>query len=425
MELIGLADCNNFFVSCERVFHPSLRGVPVVVLSNNDGCIIARSNEAKQLGFKMGEPFFKARLRIEKERVAVFSSNYNLYGDMSRRVMSLLRKLTHGTEQYSIDECFLDLRHLGTPEETHRYGLEIVRKVSRGTGIPISLGIAPTRTLAKLASRYAKKYAGYHQCCMIETDAKRRKALTQVAIEDIWGIGRQQTARLHELGIHRAIDFADKSKMWVRKHFPVTTLRTWMELNGISCIETYEPPQKQSICTSRSFADQGITDHSLLLEAVANFASHCGKKLREQHSCCSRLTVFAHTSRFESDSLLSDAISADAHFDVPTRSTQEIIQAAVQTLRRRLKPHPYAYKKAGVILWALSPDEAVQQDLFDPVDRQRQDRLAEVIDEINRKNGYDKVRLAIQGADKLFGLKREFVSQQYTTNLQQIIELEV
>ena len=310
MELIGLADCNNFFVSCERVFCPSLNGVPVVVLSNNDGCIIARSNEAKKLGFKMGEPFFQAKLRIEQHGVAVFSSNYNLYGDMSRRVMSLLRKMTPSIEQYSIDECFLDMSNMGTPEETRARGLEIVKRVGKGTGIPISIGIATTRTLAKLASKYAKKYPGYHQCCLIDTEEKRRKALAGMPIEDIWGIGRKQTQQLHELGIYRALDFAEKSKAWVRGHFNITTVRTWMEMNGISCIDTYEPPQKQSICTSRSFPDQGITDHNILVEAVANFASRCGKKLREQHSLCGQLTVFAYTSRFNENEP-SDMISAD------------------------------------------------------------------------------------------------------------------
>ena len=420
--MIGLADCNNFFVSCERVFCPSLRDVPVVVLSNNDGCIIARSNEAKALGIKMGEPYFQARALLEEHGVAVFSSNYNLYGDMSRRVMSLLRKLTPAIEQYSIDECFLDMSHMGTPEETRARGLDIVKQVGRGTGIPISIGIAATRTLAKLASKYAKKYPGYHQCCLIDTDEKRRKALSGVPVEDIWGIGRKQTLQLHNLGIHRAIDLAEKPKSWVRSHFSITTVRTWMELNGISCIDTYEPPQKQSICTSRSFPDQGITDHAVLTEAVANFASRCAKKLREQHSVCSQLTVFAYTSRFNPGEP-ADAIHRDAQFTIPTNSSQEIIRMAAATLRRDLKPHPFAYKKAGVILWGISSDTAVQQDLFDPVDRRRQERIAQAVDAINRKNGFDKVRLAVQGTDVRFGLKHEHASQQYTTNLQQVIEI--
>lgn len=212
MPLFGLADCNNFYCSCERVFQPDLRDKPVVVLSNNDGCIIARSNEAKALGLKMGEPFYKVRDLLDRNGVAVFSSNYNLYGDMSRRVMSLLSRYTPALEVYSIDEAFLDLSGMGTSDQLLSYSRDMVRAVTKGTGIPISLGIAPTRTLAKMASKFAKKYKGYQGVCLMDTEEKREKALKLFDISDVWGIGPRHTATLSYHGIHTAWDFTQKSE---------------------------------------------------------------------------------------------------------------------------------------------------------------------------------------------------------------------
>ena len=233
MELFGLVDCNNFYCSCERVFHPDLIGKPVVVLSNNDGCVIARSNEAKALGLKMGDPFYQVKDMLEKNNVAVFSSNYNLYGDMSKRVMSLLSRYTPKLTQYSIDEAFLDFSGMDNLQE---YGKEIVRRIVKGTGIPVSLGIAPTKTLAKMASKYAKKYKGYEGVCLIDTDEKREKALKLFEIGDVWGIGHRNTKKLEYYGIKSARDLTQKSASWVQKELSVTGLRTWKELQGESCI---------------------------------------------------------------------------------------------------------------------------------------------------------------------------------------------
>ena len=420
MQLFGLADCNNFFCSCERVFHPELRNVPVVVLSNNDGCVIARSEESKRLGLKMGVPLYQVRDLIEANQVAVFSSNYTLYGSLSNRVMSLLAQYTPHLTQYSIDEAFLDLSGLGDSLYLKAYGERIAAYVRKATGIPISLGIAETKTLAKVASKYAKKYPGYKGCCMIDTAEKRVKALADFDIKDVWGIGRHLYKTLNYYGINTAAEFVNKSESWIRGKFNVVVLQTWKELNGISCIDVEELPEKKSICTSRSFADQGVTDHSVLEEAVANFAASCSDKLRRQKSCCRGITVFAYTSRFRTD-VPPHVIHQSVTLSTPTQSSVEIIGAALHLLRTNMRKETYAYKKAGVILWDISSCLQIQQDLFDPINREKQAALMKAIDAINKKNGRDKIRVAVQGTDFRFGLKREFLSKQYTTNIKDII----
>lgn len=420
MQLFGLADCNNFYCSCERVFHPELRNVPVVVLSNNDGCIIARSEESKQLGLAMGAPLYQVRELLENNHVAVFSSNYTLYGSLSKRVMSLLSKYTPQLDQYSIDEAFMDFSNLGDAGYIKSYGEQIASDVRRSVGIPISIGIAPTKTLAKVASKYAKRYPGYKGCCLIDTEEKRQKALERLNVADVWGIGRKLRKTLDYNSIKTAADFANKSDGWIKSRFNISVQRVWKELNGISVIDIEELPEKQSICTSRSFADQGITDHTILEEAVAYFASRCASKLRQQKSCCSGITVFAYTSRFRTDTP-SHAIHQSIHLPVPVQSSTEIISTALTMLRANYQSGCYAYKKAGVILWNICSQHAVQQDLFDPVDRQKLAALSRAIDAINRKNGHDKVRVAVQGTDIRFGLKCEYLSHQYTTNINDLL----
>ena len=422
--MIALVDCNNFFVSCERVFRPDLRNTPCVVLSNNDGCVIARSNEAKALGIKMGAPFYQVRELLEKNGVAVFSSNYVLYGDMSRRVMTLLSAYTPKLDIYSIDEAFLDFSGMGTAEELMPYARDMVRFITRGTGIPISLGIAPTRTLAKMASKFAKKYKGYHSVCMINSDEKREKALKLFDIADVWGIGRRIGVRLKSIGVETAWDFVQRSEAWVRRELTVTGLRTWKELRGESCISIEDLPNKKSICTSRSFPDEGLNSLDTLEEAVANFAAHCSRKLKEDKAVCGAMTVFAYTSRFRND-LPSDYLQANTYFQVPTNDVMELIFGAVKVLRDNWKSGStdYFYKKAGVIVWDICSDNAVQGDLFDTVDRGKRTALAKAIDEINRKNGFNAVRVAVQGYDTKWRLKREHVSKRFTTNINEIIDV--
>ena len=448
--MIGLADCNNFYCSCERVFRPDLIGKPVGVLSNNDGCVIARSEEAKALGYKMGDPFYQVKGKLEAEGVAIFSSNYTLYGSLSNRVMSMLSHYSPHIDQYSIDESFFDVDQsmaerffqdnlkendtfLNNESLLHQYGARISADVLRAVGIPISIGIAETKTLAKIGSKFAKKYKGYQGCCLIDTDERRHKALSLFPIKDVWGIGRQISRKLDYMGIRTAAQFADKKESWVRSHFNITTVRTWKELNGESCISIEELPQKKSICTSRSFAAEGISDKDVVEEAVANFAVRCVEKLRHQGSVCQGITVFAWTSRFN-ENVPEYTIHDSLTLPIATNAQEEIVGAALSILRAKYpksmadsrpdRPDmSFHFKKAGVILWQISPDHPRQQDLFDPIDRSKQKKLMEAIDAINRKNGYGTIRQAIQGTDCRFDLKREYMSKQFTTNIHDILKV--
>ena len=443
--MIALADCNNFYCSCERVFRPDLVGKPVVVLSNNDGCIIARSEEAKALGYKMGDPFYQMKEKLEAEGVAIFSSNYTLYGSLSNRVMSMLSHYSPQLDQYSIDESFFEVdksiaaaffQENQSSEKTdsllHRYGARISSDVLRAVGIPISIGIAETKTLAKIGSKFAKKYKGYQGCCLIDTEERRHKALSLFPIEDVWGIGRQIARKLDYMGIRTAAQLADQKESWVRCHFNITTVRTWKELNGENCISIEELPQKKSICTSRSFADEGISDKNVMEEAVANFAVRCTEKLRRQGSVCQGVTVFAWTSRFN-DHVPEYTIHDSLVLPIATDAQDEIVGVALTILRARypksVSDRPdrpdlsFRFKKAGVILWQISPSTPREQDLFDPINRERQKALMAAIDAINHKNGYGTIRQAIQGTDCRFDLKREYMSKRFTTDISDILEV--
>lgn len=440
--MIALADCNNFYCSCERGFRPDLVGKPVVVLSNNDGCIIARSEEAKALGYKMGDPFYQMKEKLEAEGVAIFSSNYTLYGSLSNRVMSMLSHYSPQLDQYSIDESFFEVdksiaaaffQENQSSEKTdsllHRYGARISSDVLRAVGIPISIGIAETKTLAKIGSKFAKKYKGYQGCCLIDTEERRHKALSLFPIEDVWGIGRQIVRKLDYMGIRTAAQLADQKESWVRCHFNITTVRTWKELNGENCISIEELPQKKSICTSRSFADEGISDKNVMEEAVANFAVRCTEKLRRQGSVCQGVTVFAWTSRFN-DHVPEYTIHDSLVLPIATDAQDEIVGVALTILRARypksVSDRPdlsFRFKKAGVILWQISPSTPREQDLFDPINRERQKALMAAIDAINHKNGYGTIRQAIQGTDCRFDLKREYMSKRFTTDISDILEV--
>ena len=448
--MIGLADCNNFYCSCERVFRPDLTGKPVVVLSNNDGCVIARSEEAKALGYKMGDPFYQVKEKLEAEGVAIFSSNYTLYGSLSNRVMSMLSHYSPRIDQYSIDESFFEVDHsmaerffkeypkgnvtsATSDPLLHQYGARISADVLRAVGIPISIGIAETKTLAKIGSKFAKKYKGYQGCCLIDTDERRHKALSLFPIEDVWGIGRQIARKLDYMGIRTAAQFADKKESWVRSHFNITMVRTWKELNGESCISIEELPQKKSICTSRSFAGEGISDKDVVEEAVANFAVRCAEKLRHQGSVCQGITVFAWTSRFN-ENVPEYTIHDSLTLPIATNAQEEIVGATLSILRAKYpklmadsrpdRPDmSFHFKKAGVILWQISPDHPRQQDLFDTIDRSRQKALMEAIDAINRKNGHGTIRQAVQGNGCRFDLKREYMSKRFTTDIHEILKV--
>ena len=289
--MIGLIDCNNFFVSCERVFNPSLSNRPVIVLSNNDGCAVAISNEAKSLGIKRGVPFYQIKSIVEQNNIAVLSGNMRLYGDMSSRVMATLSSIIKDIEIYSIDEAFIDMQGLNY-EQLQSIGRKIVKRVKKDTGIPTSLGIAPTKTLAKIASHFAKKYSGYNEVCVIDSDEKRIKALELTQINGVWGIGRKLSNQLQKYGIHNAIDFANMPYFNISRIVNINGQRTWRELNGESCIDIKTiTPEKKQICTSRSFP-KAITEIDSLINAVSSFATIVSRKLRAQKSYAISISVF-------------------------------------------------------------------------------------------------------------------------------------
>lgn len=413
--MVGVIDCNNFFVSCERVFSPQLAGVPVVVLSNNDGCVVSRSNEAKAMGIKMGEPFFKLRHLKEAGKLHVRSGNLTLYADMSRRVMSMVRKRVPRVEVYSIDECFMDLDGIA---DVGDFGRRLSAEVERWTGIPVSVGVAETKTLAKLASKFAKKYAGYHGCCVIDTAEKTRKALELTEVGDVWGVGRRVGERLRGSGVVTAADFAAWKEERVRRLFTLPTLYTWRELHGRSCYHLETPAAKQSITSSRSFKTP-LTDYEKLRSMVADFCAHCARNLRREGSAARAVTVFIRTDRFRPD-LPQHADCATVRLEVPTSDVREIASAATRGLERIFRLG-FAYKKAGVTLTEISHG-SVQGSLFDKVDRRKQERLLSAIDRIQQRMGEDALRVATQEA--VAGMvSHEFRSPNYTTSLSEIIEV--
>jgi len=415
--MYGLVDCNNFYASCERVFNPSLKGNPIVVLSNNDGCVIARSNEAKALGIPMGEPAYKLKELIETNQVHVFSSNYVLYGDMSHRVMTTIASFVPDMEIYSIDEAFLLFDGFDNID-LKEFGEKIVRTTVRNTGIIVSLGIAPTKTLAKVASKFAKKYKAYNGVCVIDSDEKREKALKLLEIGDVWGIGRRYSKKLQYYSINTAWDFTQRTKSWVRHTMGVTGERTWLELRGTPCIEIERPASKKSICTSRSFGEK-LTELSAVSEAVANFAASCAEKLRKQHSYAGVIMVFLHTNPFATNQpQYSNQVVIP--LQVPTSDTTELINQALRGLKSIFR-EGYRFKKAGVIVSEIVPERPVQGDLFDNRNREKFNKVMSVMDELNASYGRQKVKIAAQGFDRKWKLKNEKLSPCYTTNLSDII----
>ncbi|MBE6321070.1 MAG: Y-family DNA polymerase [Bacteroidales bacterium] len=417
----ALCDCNNFFVSCERVFRPDLEGKPVVVLSGNDGCVVSRSNEAKKLGIKMGEPWFEVKRRLgerQEASVTAFSSNFSLYGDLSSRVMSLLAKHTPRLEQYSIDEAFLHCDHLPI-HDLKPYYEQVVKQIRKWVGIPVSIGLAPTRTLAKIASKYAKQYPAYNGVCIIDTDEKRQKALQGFAIEDVWGIGRQAQKKLLPTGIVTACDFSQRLPEFAKNLLHKPGLQTWQELNGYDCIDITERAERQSISQSRTF-ERGITDQATLEKALVDFMSDCADKLRKQRSLCRQFSVYAHTSRFAEEEM--QVIHQIVTLPFPTAITAELVGYMLAALRKQWRPYPY--KKAGVVLMGLTPADNAQQMLFDERPKERDERLQKAIDHINSQYGKTALKVATQVLNTDQPLtKREKLSPCYTTNLRDILVL--
>lgn len=419
--MYGLCDCNNFYASCERVFRPELNGRPVVVLSNNDGCVIARSNEAKKLGIGMGDPYFKIRDLLKRNNVAVFSSNFVLYGDMSRRVMSLLKKFVSATEVYSIDEAFLDFTGMDE-SRLDELGREIARTVKRHTGIPVSIGIAPTKTLAKIASKLCKQYPKLEGCCFMHRPEDIEKVLRKFPIEDVWGIGRRYARMLKANGVDTAWDFTLLTPEWVRKRMSVVGLRMWKELRGEACIGFEQAPaDKKQIATTRTFA-RDMTDYAELHRSVAQYAAACGEKLRAQNSVCAEIAVFILTNRHK-ENLPQYYESQLLKLSVPTDSMLELTRYASRLLRRIYRKG-YAYKRAGVILSDIRSKTGTQRDMFDATDRDKHDRLMKTVDGLNAAFGRHKIVTAAAGAE-FFKMNREHLSDRYTTDWDGIIRVKV
>ena len=418
--LFALVDCNNFFVSCERVFRPDLNGRPVVVLSNNDYIVISRSNEAKALGIRMGAPIWEVEKLLKSNNGVVCSSNYELYGDMSMRVMSILKTFAPGIDIYSIDESFLDLSGMNDYTDTYQLGKDMVKTILKNTGIPVSVGIDNTKTLAKACSRYAKKHPENQGVCFVETENDREAILSFCKIEDIWGIGKHTAAFLQNNNIITAQQFAEKDFDWVSGKLNTPGIRTWYELRGTSCItiDNINSTKKQ-ICTSRSFGNI-VTDMAELTDAVSYFAARCSKKLREQKSYAKSMVLFFIV--VNNDNITRFMPSRQIFFPVATNSELEITKAAVNTLESMFNAN-YKYKKAGVIITEIFHGNFLQQDLFDTVDREKHQNLMTVMDKINDRIGMNKVHLASMGNSSKWKMKREHLSKRYSTNIDDIIEV--
>ncbi|MBU2912710.1 Y-family DNA polymerase [Reichenbachiella agariperforans] len=418
--MFALIDCNNFYASCERVFRPELNGQPIVVLSNNDGCVIARSNEAKACGVAMGAPAFKFKETFEKHGIHVFSSNYALYGDMSNRVMTLLSQYSPDIEVYSIDEAFLRLD--GFTIDLNAYGLEIKQSVTQGTGIPISLGFAPTKALAKVANRIAKKYPQQTQSVyVIDSEAARIKALKWLEIGDVWGIGRKHAKRLEAIGVKRAFDFTQLADGWVLKQMSVVGLRLKHELEGKRTLDLETPTLKKNIATTRSF-DRNYTALKDMEERVSTFAVTCAAKLRKQGSCANQLMVFVHTNGFRKE-LAQYSRNIVVQLPYATNSSIDLVKHSLVGLRRIFK-EGYQYKKAGVIVLDIVPDNPDQLAIFDQRD-ERHSPLMQVMDRLNKSIGQQKLKLASQDLGRTWKMKQERLSPRYTTRLSEIITVKV
>lgn len=413
--MFALVDCNNFYASCERVFQPKLERCPVVVLSNNDGCIIARSNEAKKLGIGMGEPFFKVRPLVERHGVAVRSSNYELYGDMSQRVMQTLLQLTSDVEVYSIDEAFCDLSGF-LHRDLDAYAWEIKETIKRWTGLPVGIGIGPTKTLAKIANNAAKKADGV---VVLATDAMRKAVLAMTPVRDVWGIGRQYDKFLETYGIRTAWEFSQARDSWIRKHMHVTGLRTAQELRGVPCIPLEEQPDpKQNITVSRMFG-RPITGLKELEEAIASYATRAAEKLRRENRHANTMLVFFHTSPFrEGFTGASFALTLPR----PTNYTPDLLAYATAAVRQEYRPGN-AYIKAGLILGELTDPAREQLTLFDSGSTEKRIAVMQALDTVNRRWGKNTLFYAASGIEKRWSMRRERKSPSYTTRLSDLLRV--
>jgi len=417
---IALIDCNNFYASCERIFNPKLMGRPIVVLSNNDGCIITRSAEAKQLGIKMGEPYFKAKKIIDKNNVKVFSSNYSLYGDISQRVMEILAKFAVDVEIYSIDEAFLRLNGFEN-YELNIYCGYIRRIIKQWVGIPVSIGVSSTKTLSKIANNLAKKNKEYEGVCILKSWFDINEALKLTPIRDVWGIGRRLSIFLKKYNVNTAYDFTQLDKGWVRKNMGVIGEKIFLELYGVSCIELdLIPSDKKSCCVSRSFSRSIEKIHDLE-ESVSSYGARVSEKIREEGLVAESMSVFVLTNYFNRrEKQYSNSIKLQLPY--PTNNSIKIVKRALEGIRKIYR-EGYRYKKAGVIVYGLT--RASQTKGLLDYDRESSDSIMNTVDRINERYGNSTIRLASEGIGKVWRMKRENVSPCYTTRFRDLVQVKL
>lgn len=415
--MFALVDVNSFYASCEKVFRPDLAGKPVIVLSNNDGCVIARSSEAKKLGVKMGELYYERHSFYRQNNINIFSSNYVLYADMSNRVMSLLSTFAPRLEIYSIDEAFLDFAGMNNTFNLEEYGSKIQSTILQNTHLPVGIGIAPTKTLAKLANHAAKTWKKTGGVVELSSEQRQRKLLSLIPIEEVWGIGRRISAKLRIMDVNTALDLANASVATIRKTFGVTLERTLRELNGEPCIELEDVRKiKQQILCSRSFG-QKVLDIETMRKAVCDYAERAAEKLREEKQRCKIIGLFIQTSRHASGEDYANSINIKLEY--PSSDTRDIINAAMRGLNI-IWCDGYRYYKAGIMLSDFTDSDVTQFDMFSTQKPFRNsDELMKTLDAIN-KSGQGKVWFASKGGDSGYKMKREMLSPAYTTNFDEL-----
>lgn len=418
--MYALVDCNNFYASCERVFQPQLNGKPIVILSNNDGCIISRSYEAKDLGIQMGAPEFKARDQLKQNNITVFSSNYVLYGDLSNRVMKILETFTPNLEVYSIDEAFLNFDGIKILDY-HHHGIQIKNRIQKWLSIPICIGFAPTKALSKVANKIAKKYQertlGVY---IIDTEEKRIKALKWTKIEDVWGIGFKLTKKLQFRNILTAYDFTmPHNEAYIKKEMGIVGIRLRMELLGKSVLEIEEPKEKKNIAVTRSF-EKDITTLNEMKERVSTFATICAEKLRKQNSCCYCVILFIRKNKFKTNNTRYNFYKQET-LSYASNSSITISNIAIKMLDEIFEEGEI-YKKAGVIVTQIIPQNRKQLNLFEEENPKHQ-KIMKVIDDFYQKTGERKIRLGNQDLQRTWKMKQNHLSRQYTTDFKQIIEV--
>jgi len=417
---IALIDVNNFYVSCERVFNPKLKNKPVVVLSNNDGCAISRSNEAKALGVVMGAPWFKMQELVKQHGIIGLSSNYALYADMSNRVMTMLNDFSPKQEVYSIDECFLDLT--GFNRDLKEYGQEMRSRILKWTGLPVCVGVGATKTLAKLANHLAKKQSQFDGVCNLNTLAEDElnKVFSNIEVGEVWGVGRRLALKLKDLGISTVLDLKQADPEYLRGQFSVVMAKTVSELNGIVCIELEEiaPPRKQ-ILSSRSFGHT-VRDFNSLAESITLYMSRAAEKLRKQNSFAGSVHVYIRTSPFKLDEPhYSNGMTIP--MPSPSDDSRQLVKIALWALKRIYRPG-FNYAKAGVMLSEIVPKAGVQNDLFSqPVTNLKSEALMSAMDAINRKMGRESIKLASEGFKRPWKMRQENKSPNFTTDWNDVL----